>query len=68
MMILYLAIAYLFIGALFAILFLIRLIRVVDEAAAESPWTFKLMIFPGCIVFWPVLLKKYLKARNTSAK
>lgn len=67
MVILYLVIAYLFAGIVFAILFLTRLIQVVDEATVESPWTFKLLIFPGCVVFWPVLLRKYLKVRNTSA-
>jgi hypothetical protein len=62
MFILYLILAYLFIGFLFALIFLGRLIHNVDEGSIGAPWTFKLIIFPGCVVFWPVLLRKYLMA------
>jgi hypothetical protein len=62
MMILYAVIGYLGAGLLFAIPFLIRGIGVIDEAAQASPWSFKLTLLPGCIVFWPILLKKYIYA------
>ena len=35
-----------------------------DDASNETPWAFKLTILPGCIVFWPVLFKKYLDAKK----
>lgn len=65
MIILYLIGAYLLVGFVFAILFLLRWIQIVDEATHESPWTFKLTILPGCILFWPALLKRYLSKINT---
>ena len=53
---------YLLLGVLFVIPFLIRGIRKVDEAAHGSTTGFKLIIIPGVIVFWPVLLSKWIKA------
>jgi hypothetical protein len=60
MLILYLLGLYLAAGAIFAIWFLIALIEKIDDSAAGAPWTFRLIIFPGCVVFWPLLVKKYL--------
>lgn len=59
MLILCIVMGYLFLGMLFALVFLTRLIYKLDEGANGSSWLFKLTIFPGCVVFWPVLLKKY---------
>lgn len=66
MFILYLIVVYLILGAVFALWFLIRLIHKIDEGAEGAPLSFKLIIFPGCVVFWPVLLKKYLAATRTN--
>ena len=68
MIILYLIMIYVSIGVFFAIIFLTKLIQSVDEGAIGSPWTFKVTIFPGCVILWPVLLRKYLKVRNTSSR
>lgn len=65
MVVLYLVIAYVVVGFVFALLFLWRGVERVDESVHGTPWTFKLTILPGCIVFWPVLLKKYLAVSNT---
>lgn len=62
MIILYVVLGYLAAGILFAIPFLLIGITAIDKGAKESPWTFRLMLLPGCIVFWPVLLKKYVNA------
>ncbi|HMG91841.1 MAG TPA: hypothetical protein VK589_17405 [Chryseolinea sp.] len=67
MIILYLVMAYLILGLVFSVVFVTRLIARVDESAAASPWTFRLIILPGCIVFWPLLLNRYLKARSESS-
>ena len=67
MIILYIVMAYLIVGTLFSAIFVTRLIARIDESAVASPWTFRLIILPGCIVFWPLLLKKYIKARRESS-
>jgi hypothetical protein len=64
MIIIYTTIAYLSAGVMFSIPFLVKWIYRLDEATHESSLTFKLMIVPGCIIFWPVLLKKYLKSKS----
>ncbi|MBA4054892.1 MAG: hypothetical protein C0490_09285 [Marivirga sp.] len=64
MLILYGVLIYFVTGILFAVVFVTKLIHVVDESSAGSPWSFRLIIFPGCVVFWPVLLRKYLKVQQ----
>jgi hypothetical protein len=66
MIALYLVGAYLIFGAVFSIPFLSKWIYAVDEAAHGTGWTFKLAIFPGCVVLWPTLLNKYLKVRKNN--
>jgi len=53
-------------GVLFVIPFLIRGITKVDAAAHGSTTGFKLIIIPGVIVFWPVLLSKWINANRNS--
>lgn len=53
---------YLIAGCLFAIPFLIKGVTTIDEGATGSRWSFRLIILPGTIVFWPLLLKKWIKA------
>jgi glycerol-3-phosphate acyltransferase PlsY len=60
MLILYALIAYLLGGILFALLFITRLIHKVDAGSIGAPWSFRLIILPGCVILWPLLLKKYL--------
>jgi len=55
---------YLALGVLFVISFLIKGITKVDEGAYGSTIGFKIIIIPGVIVFWPVLLKKWMKNLN----
>ena len=50
---------YLFAGLVFAIPFVIKGVTQIDEGAIGSKWGFRLIIIPGTIVFWPVLLKKW---------
>jgi uncharacterized membrane protein YphA (DoxX/SURF4 family) len=51
---------YLLSGLLFAIAFIIRGIKKVDDAAHGSSIWFRIIIIPGVVVFWPWLLKKWL--------
>jgi hypothetical protein len=53
---------YLIAGFLFAIAFITKGITKVDEGASGSGWGFRIIIIPGIMVFWPVLLKKWITA------
>jgi hypothetical protein len=59
--ILIIALFYLLLGVLFVVPFLIKGLTKVDEEALGGTFGFKIIIIPGVIVFWPVLLKKWMK-------
>ena len=63
---------YLLLGVLFVIPFLLKGLTKVDEGAHGGTIGFKIIIIPGVIVFWPVLLSKWMKAngdhRDTKAQ
>ena len=52
---------YLAAGLVFAIPFVIKGVTKIDEGAHGSKWGFRIIIIPGTIVFWPLLLKKWMK-------
>jgi hypothetical protein len=54
---------YLVIGVLFVVPFLMKGITKVDDGAHGATIGFKIVIIPGVIVFWPVLLNKWMKAK-----
>jgi hypothetical protein len=62
--ILLIVLIYLMIGVLFVIPFLRKGISKVDEGTHHGTTGFKIIIIPGVIVFWPVLLNKWLKAKK----
>jgi hypothetical protein len=51
-------------GFIFAIIFIIKGIIKIDENARGSSIGFRIIIIPGAIVFWPLLLKKWLNANR----
>ena len=55
------AAVYLALGVVFVIPFLMKGLTKVDEGAHGSTMGFKIIIIPGVIVFWPVLLSKWMK-------
>ena len=55
---------YLFAGLVFAIPFIIRGVTKIDEGAQGSKWGFRVIIIPGTMVFWPLLLKKWMSANK----
>jgi len=65
MIIIYIALIYATLGVIFSIPFLSRWIHTVDESTHESSLAFKLTILPGCIVFWPLLLKRYMELKQS---
>lgn len=60
-----LGLLYLLAGFVFAILFLSKGIEKVDTAAHGSGLGFRLIIFPGTVALWPVLLKKWRNIKKT---
>jgi hypothetical protein len=53
---------YLAAGFVFAVLFVTRGVTRVDEGAHGSGPGFRIIILPGAMVFWPLLLRKWIKA------
>ena len=48
------------VGVLFALVFVVAGVNRVDPVARESSWGFRVMIFPGSVALWPLLLKRWL--------
>ena len=61
------ALIYLLIGVLFVPFFYAKGIRHIDETVKGSSIGFYIIISPGVIVFWPVLLRKWRKALKEQA-
>lgn len=53
---------YLAVGLLIGAGFAMRGVNRVDSAAADSPLVFRLMILPGCVGLWPIVLMKWIAA------
>jgi hypothetical protein len=53
---------YLLFGLLFAILFVIKGVDKVDKGAHGGSIGFRIIIIPGVMAFWPLLLQKWLQA------
>jgi hypothetical protein len=51
---------YLFAGFVFAIAFVSKGMYRVDEGVHGTGWGFRLLIIPGTMVFWPMLLTKWI--------
>jgi len=50
---------YLTSGLVFAVPFLLAGVKRIDPHAAHGSWGFRLLILPGTMVFWPLLLKRW---------
>ena len=57
---------YAVIGVLFSFFFVTRGVSRVDPAAAGAPIGFRLLIFPGSVALWPLLLRRWLNAGRGS--
>lgn len=55
---------YLVMGMIFAIFFLNMGIEKMDTAAHGSGFGFRMIILPGTIALWPVLLKKWMNIKK----
>jgi hypothetical protein len=54
--------AYAALGLLFALVFLVRGLELVDAAAHGTGPGFRLLLIPGVVAFWPLLLQRWCKA------
>jgi hypothetical protein len=55
---------YLACGFVFMMPFIIKGVDVIDEGAHGSSIGFRIIIIPGAIVFWVLLLRKWIKAKK----
>ena len=51
---------YLACGLMFAIPFALIGVKRIDPHAAHGSWGFRLLIIPGAMGFWPLLLKRWI--------
>lgn len=66
-----LLVTYLACGLVFAIVFVIKGVQIVDEGAHGAGIGFRIIIIPGTMVFWPALLRKWIrtiKSNNITSK
>ena len=56
------AATYLFIGIAFAVPFIIWGVGRIDPAAREATVGFRLIILPGAIALWPLLMFRWIQA------
>ena len=55
---------YLLLGMLFAGPFVLRGVGRIDSVAAKGTWGFRLIIVPGVIALWPVLLRRWRRGES----
>ncbi|MCI4666690.1 MAG: hypothetical protein MRZ79_00915 [Bacteroidia bacterium] len=56
--------AYMIIGVLVGAWFLATAAAKIDEDIRGAKWYTKLLLFPGAVALWPVLLRKALNHKN----
>lgn len=56
--------AYAAIGFLFAIAFVAAGVKRIDAQAVGTSVGFRLLIFPGTMAFWPMLLRRWLAGKT----
>ena len=52
---------YALIGLLVAVPFAFLGVQRIDPAAREGTWGFRLLIIPGAVLFWPLLLTRWVR-------
>lgn len=55
---------YLVLGLVFCLYFLLAGITRIDQGTQGAPWHFKLIILPGVILFWSVLITKIKRSHD----
>jgi hypothetical protein len=62
--ILWAAALYLLSGLLVGVPFVWRRVQRVNSAAAGASWGFRLMILPGCVALWPLIVRRWNRGKN----
>src|SRR5438034_2303584 len=60
--------AYLACGLLFAIPFVLVGVKQIDPHAAHGSWGFRLLVIPGTMAFWSLLLRRWLSGTHEPAE
>ncbi|MEM7299239.1 MAG: hypothetical protein AAF391_13355 [Bacteroidota bacterium] len=55
---------YLILGLLFSVYFYWKGASLIDQGTKDSPWHFKLIIFPGVVLLWVALFAKLIKKND----
>ena len=55
---------YMAMGVAFGIYFVLVGAVKLDDGVKGTPWHFRLLLFPGSVLLWSVLLTKLLKSRD----
>ncbi len=55
---------YLAAGAVFATFFVSAGLSRIDAVAKAMPWSARLLLVPGSVALWPLMLKKWLTQRE----
>ena len=56
---------YVTVGLLFGIYFFVKGAFRIDPLIADSKWTVRLLLIPGAIALWPILLIKVFKKQKS---
>ena len=48
-------------GAVFAVAFLWRWVGRLDPAAVHATWGFRVLVFPGVVMLWPIFVARLLR-------
>ena len=57
---------YLALGFIFSIAFITKGVDKLDEGANGASLGFRLIIIPGTMIFWPLLLRKWLNSSKAN--
>jgi len=55
---------YLLVGLLFAVPFVLRGVNRIDPVARKGTWGFRLIILPGVVALWPLLLNRWRRGQG----
>ena len=56
------AVIYLSLGLVFSIAFVFKGVDKIDEGAKNAGWGFRIIILPGVVILWPVMLRKCMSS------
>ena len=51
-------------GLLFAVPFVARGVKRIDPSAVEGTWGFRLLIVPGVVALWPLMLARWIRRQE----